>query len=94
MKSKLFPETPDGQKHNDLNSASSSGSSANVYIGDPPINGPLTGDCSKTPISNGFGVEYCGYRLPCGICTKLGYMCPMQFNKYEITCSNSKNGGV
>lgn len=31
-------------------------------------------------------LNWCQYRLPCGICSKLGYMCPMIPQKMEITC--------
>lgn len=41
---------------------------------------------------NYYDSNACPYRLPCGLCTKLGYDCPKgTFNTIEITCSS--NGG-
>lgn len=31
--------------------------------------------------------QYCGLRLPCGICRMTNMQCPMQVQKYEVTCS-------
>lgn len=32
--------------------------------------------------------QYCGQRLPCGICRMTMTQCPMQVQKYEVTCSS------
>lgn len=31
--------------------------------------------------------QYCGQRLPCGICRMTNMQCPMQVQRYEVTCS-------
>ena len=30
--------------------------------------------------------EYCGNRLPCGLCRLTNSICPMQIKPYEVTC--------
>lgn len=46
---------------------------------------------STTPVTTTTGPinsQYCGQRLPCGICRMTMMQCPMQVQKYnEITCS-------
>lgn len=46
---------------------------------------------STTPVTTNIGpinTQYCGQRLPCGICRMTMMQCPMQVQKCEITCSS------
>lgn len=43
---------------------------------------------SVTTIHEPLNTQYCGQRLPCGICRITMMQCPMQVQKYEITCSS------
>ena len=38
-------------------------------------------------ISAPLNPQYCGQRLPCGICRMTMMQCPMYAPKYEVTCS-------
>ena len=39
------------------------------------------------PTNEQLNQQYCGQRLPCGICRMTNMQCPMQVQKYEVTCS-------
>lgn len=41
-----------------------------------------------TTIGEPINMQYCGLRLPCGICRTTNMQCPMQVQKYEVTCSS------
>lgn len=43
-----------------------------------------TGGTINAPLSQ----QYCGQRLPCGICRMTMMHCPMHVQKYEVTCSS------
>lgn len=46
---------------------------------------------STTPVTTTvwpINTQYCGQRLPCGICRMTNMQCPMQVQKYEVTCSS------
>lgn len=50
-----------------------------------------TSTTSTTPVTTTTGpinTQYCGHRLPCGICRMTMMHCPMQVQEYEITCSS------
>lgn len=40
-----------------------------------------------TTIHEPINQQCCGLRLPCGICRMTNMQCPMQVQKYEVTCS-------
>lgn len=41
-----------------------------------------------TTIHEPINMQCCGLRLPCGICRMTNMQCPMQVQKYEVTCSS------
>lgn len=41
-----------------------------------------------TPTTGPINTQYCGQRLPCGICRMTMMHCPMYVQKYEVTCSS------
>lgn len=46
---------------------------------------------STTPVTTIYepiNTQYCGLRLPCGICRMTNMQCPMQVQKCEFTCSS------
>lgn len=43
---------------------------------------------SDTTTTGPINSQYCGQRLPCGICRMTMMQCPMQVQRYEVTCSS------
>lgn len=41
-----------------------------------------------TTIHEPINTQYCGLRLPCGICRMTNMQCPMQVQRHEVTCSS------
>lgn len=43
---------------------------------------------SATTTTGPINSQYCGQRLPCGICRMTMTQCPLYVQKYEVTCSS------